>query len=540
MRIKLLIITLCGFVFSCSSTKEGKYDGQIREDFKKYIEKIDNKSITPEASDLFVDAMVLQQQEKWAESLIDLDLALKQDSSAGIYYAIARAYSQLGRNELSIQAMEKSLDLNPSFLPTLEMLVEMYVHTNNLKEAIVVQKKILGVDNSLFNRLNYANLVEMYKPIDAIPLYEEILKEDPKNEKLMMALLELYKATKNNDKFKELLEKLQGLNNTSSTIGLQLLDFYLDNKEYSESVELLNKIDKNIPTEELKKYYGTVGYRMLYDSTMNDKQIINSYLEKLDSRFYFDWQIHLQAGYLASKIGNTEFSNEMFNKALKFSDTIPDIYVSIGLYYLQKMKDSIAIVYLADGYKKFADDYRFPFFLGVGNQSLKNYETSVAYFKRSNELSPEFLENWVQLGVVYDLMGKGDSSDYYYEGALKIDSLNPLVNNNYAYSLSVRGERLTEAEEMSEIALSMEPKNVAYLDTYAWINFLIGKYDRSLEFIEKAIKQGDASAEVYEHYGEILMKLNRKDDAIKAYKNSLKLDPARESVIERLKIIERK
>ena len=91
MKIKLLIIIFCGFVSSCSSTKEGKYDGQIREDFKKYIEKIDSKSVTPAASDLFVDAMVLQQQGKWAESIIDLNLALEQDSSAGIYYAIASA-----------------------------------------------------------------------------------------------------------------------------------------------------------------------------------------------------------------------------------------------------------------------------------------------------------------------------------------------------------------------------------------------------------------------------------------------------------------
>lgn len=537
MKFSILIVFIFSLI-SCSSNK--KLDNEINEDFRKFINRIDNKSLEPEAEDLFIDAMTLQQQEKWAESLIDLNLALERDSSAGIYYAVARAYINLQRYELAVKSMEKSLSLNPDFLPTLEMLVELYMQQDNPKSALLVYEKIIQIDDSKSRLLSYANILETYKPKESVPIYERMLEEDPKNERLILKLLKLYKVLRENEKYLSLLENYQNLKSNNSSVGLDLLDLYLDNKEYNNAVDLLDKIDKNVATSDLNKFYGTVGYRMLYDSLFNDKEVINRYLNKIDSRFYFDWQLQLQAGYLSSKIGNEAKSNELFNKALKVSDTIPDIYVSIGIYYLQSLKDSIALDYFSDGYSKFNDDYRFPFFLGIANQSLEEYNKSISFFRESLSMKEDFLENWIQLGIVYDLVGKADSSDYYYNGALKLDSLNPLVNNNYAYSLSLRGKELNKAEEMSKIALSMVPNNAAYLDTYAWINYLIGKYDVALEYIEKAITVGNASAEVYEHYGDILVKLNNKSEAIKAYKKSLSLEPDRISAKERINKIESK
>lgn len=538
IKNKIILIFLL-ILFSCSP-KRNDLDEEIKSDFRKVINQIDNRTLNRDAEELFIDAMTLQQQERWAESLIDLNQALEKDSSAGIYYAIARAYIKLERFELGVKAMERSLELNSSFLPTLEMLVEMYMQQNSISKALTVYEKILEVDNSYIRRLNYANILEQYKPLESIVKYEVLLNEDPRNEKLILKLLKLYKATNKQDKYVKLSRQYYDLNKSNSKVAIELFDYYLDNKDYKSSLDLLGEVDKNISTTELDKFYGTIGYRMLEDSSMNDKVIIGKYLNKIDSRFYFNWRIQLQAGYLYSKIGDSTKTVDLFSKALKVSDSIPDIYISIGLHFLQKMNDSLASNFFLQGYQKFKDDYRFPFFLGISNLSMKKYDESIVFFKSSLELEEEFLDNWIQLGVIYDQIGKSDSSDYYYEQALKLDSLNPLVNNNFAYSLSLRKLSLDRAEKMSKIALSMEPNNTSYLDTFSWINYLIGKYSIALEYAEKAIKNGDASAEVFEHYGDILLKLNQSEKALKAYKNSLNMDNKRNSVVEKIKKIESK
>ena len=83
---------------------------------------------------------------------------------------------------------------------------------------------------------------------------------------------------------------------------------------------------------------------------------------------------------------------------------------------------------------------------------------------------------------------------------------------------------------MSAIAIEQLPDNAAYLDTYAWINFRLKNYDIALEYIDKAINTGNAVSEVFEHLGDILVKLERISDAKKAYREALKLEPERESI----------
>jgi len=537
--MKYLLIILIAFLISCSN-HSSTFEKSNREDIRKMIRKYDTKSINDDAINFYIDAMILQQQGKWAESIIDLNLALEFDKSAGIYYSLSKAYIELDRYELSLKAIEKSLEVNGKFLPSLELLVELHIKNSNYNKAISVYREILNIDDSFKRKLNFANIMEYYKPKESITIYEELLEDYPENNKIILKLSQLYKSTKQQDKYINSLEKLVKSNESNSKINLELLDTYMESKNYSEAIDMLDKVDKNISTTELDKFYGTVGYNLLYDSTFNDKNAINKYLDKIDSRFYFNWQIQLQSAYLSSKIGDSVKSYNLFKKVLKISDTIPDIPISIALFYLQKLNDSLALEVLEETVDKFADDFRFPFFIGIAYQSLDNDTLAIESFKKSIALNESFLDNWVQLGILYDNIGNKDSSDYYYKNALKIDPLNPLVNNNYAYSLSLRGKELSNAKEMSEKALSMEPNNAAYIDTYAWINYLMGNYTIALEYIEKAINTGNASAEVYEHYGDILSKLNKEKEALEAYNNALKFEPERKTVIERINKLESK
>ncbi len=155
---------------------------------------------------------------------------------------------------------------------------------------------------------------------------------------------------------------------------------------------------------------------------------------------------------------------------------------------------------------------------------LKDYDNAVKYLDKALSIKPDDLNLLGTLGLIYDNKGEHVLSDSVYEAALKIDSSNALINNNYAYALSERGIHLERALKMVNLALNADPENSSYLDTKGWILFKLGKYKEAKEFIQKAIDAGGESAVMLEHLGDIVYKIGEQDYARKLWKKALKLD----------------
>ena len=125
-------------------------------------------------------------------------------------------------------------------------------------------------------------------------------------------------------------------------------------------------------------------------------------------------------------------------------------------------------------------------------------------------------------------------SDSIYENALKIDSTNDIVNNNYAYSFSERGIQLNRALKMVKIALAADSLNSSYLDTIGWVYFKLKKYNLAKKYIKQAIKEGGESATMLDHMGDIEYYLNNKKSSNKLWKKALKLDPKNEKLKKKI------
>ncbi len=110
--------------------------------------------------------------------------------------------------------------------------------------------------------------------------------------------------------------------------------------------------------------------------------------------------------------------------------------------------------------------------------------------------------------------------------------------NNYAYYLALRGQQLDKAERMSMRSLDLDALNTANLDTYAYILFREEKYQEAMFVMERCMEQiaqnGEECGSVnYDHYGDMLFKVGRVDEAIENWQKALNLNPGN-------KLIERK
>ena len=121
----------------------------------------------------------------------------------------------------------------------------------------------------------------------------------------------------------------------------------------------------------------------------------------------------------------------------------------------------------------------------------------------------------------YNLKRFNEAFDVF-DKVVELDPENYMAMNNYAYYLSVRGERLGTAEKLSAKVIQSNPENATYLDTYAWVFFKKKDYQLARFYMEIALsKASEESAVLIEHYGDILFYINDKENAIIQWKKSL-------------------
>ena len=93
--------------------------------------------------------------------------------------------------------------------------------------------------------------------------------------------------------------------------------------------------------------------------------------------------------------------------------------------------------------------------------------------------------------------------------------------NYLGYMLAERGERLGESVELIQRALKLDPDNGSYLDSLGWAYFKSGKFDLAAEHLKRAADQLVTNSVVQDHYGDVLARLGRYDQAIEAWTRAL-------------------
>ena len=112
-----------------------------------------------------------------------------------------------------------------------------------------------------------------------------------------------------------------------------------------------------------------------------------------------------------------------------------------------------------------------------------------------------------------------------------------MAMNNFAYFNACEGTELGAAELYAGIAIGAEPENPTYLDTYAWVLFKKGNYEKAKETIDKVLALSKAegadpevdidepSVEIYDHAGDIYYMSGLHDEAVDFWKMALELEP---------------
>jgi len=491
-------------------------------------------------------------------------IKLNADNDAA-YYQLAKIYYHGGMLQDAVFNAENATKLKADNIWYLRLYAKILSGLSRYDDAIGVFKKITEMADSNLDDLFYLSYLydQNKKPLKAIDILNNIEKEIGINEQLSVEKKKLYLKANQLDKAIGEIEKLADANPANIRYKVMLAQLFNANGLEEKALDVFKNIlkqNENDPQANLAlaEYYRRKGELENY----------SHYIEKVFSlsELSIDQKISYLFGHLNLQDKDPLFAAEEFKLGRILIRTHPDEAKAWAMYgdmlyqadstelALANYKRSIQLdnsvypvwqqtFFIYSDLQKFdsllASTNRvldiFPnqssayFFNGVALAQKKQYQASIKSMQQVIMLgNPNPLlisEAWSNMGDAYNELKEYANSDSCFDQSLKANPNNAYVLNNYAYYLSLRKERLDKALTMIKKAVSLIPDNSAFEDTYAWILFIQGNYSEAENWLTKAIKHGGNSSDIFDHYGDILYRLNKQDEALAYWQKALKKEP---------------
>jgi tetratricopeptide (TPR) repeat protein len=151
---------------------------------------------------------------------------------------------------------------------------------------------------------------------------------------------------------------------------------------------------------------------------------------------------------------------------------------------------------------------------------------------------PEDVDVLFSHGIVATKLKKWPVAENDLKTLLKIDPNAADAMNALGYLLSLQKDRYDEAKQYLNQALTLAPKNPAYLDTMGWLEYQMGDLKAAIAHLKQAQSLSQDS-EIAAHLGEVLWASGKKEDAAIVLKAAYKKTPDNDVLLEtfdRLKI----
>lgn len=463
--------------------------------------------------------------------------ALDLDAENYWYYdLLGQAYERQMQFDKAAEVQARCVKKFPEEMDARFTLAQYYIRLKRLPDAVKeydeIEKRV-GMNEEviyrkhqiylLMNDLNKAG-AELDKLIEAFP-------GDPRH---LRSKYELLKMKGEDEQAMELLRKLSEANPDDGFALLSLADHYREKGDMARSDEYLFRAMKS-PSLELDDKMSIIA------------SLFNAASQNADARQRLSTCVRLVCesapasartlglrGDVLRMEGKMDSARVYYRQAVDLEPTHAPAWEQLLMLDARANDYKSLGADAAKALEYFPNEESFLYYSGVANGQLKNYEEATWALEKVKKLtdSPDvYVDACTQLGELYHKTGQFPKSDENFDLALAKDPNSSLALNNYAWFLSLRGEKLDKAEEMISRALKTEPDNANYLDTYGWVLFKKGEFKKAEQTLAKALTLTPNSPELLEHYGDVLFKLGERDRAIENWKKA-QLNGATEIVIE--------
>ena len=481
-------------------------------------------------------AQVLLIREDYDQALIYATNALELDSSNKYYYLqTAEIYSKQSNFAAAAQMYETMLATIPGTESHLFDLAAIYLYGNNLDAAISTYDKIeehFGLSKEMvFSKQRI--YLKQNRLDEAVAEIKEMIELFPGEADYVLNLSELYMSNNRAEEAIPYLETFIQENPGDPSARLLLAEVYKQKGDINGAIEQLIEAFTNPELELTPKLNVLVEYmKQLPDPTVQENSI--NLAESILAAHPYDANAQAVNGDLYLNLANQENSEEYkkkaleyYQKAVSYDDTNFDIWQNVLQIEAELSQIDSLEKHSDQAIELFPNQPSLYYYNGFALISKNDHETAVEILEHGMRLSKSDPDMQVVfqsiLGDTYNELEQYTQSEEAYEAVLQIDPDNNHVLNNYSYFLSLRREHLDKAKRMSSKLVKNNPNNPTFLDTHAWVLYMLGDYKEAKKFLELALK-GDASGTIIEHYGDVLFKLGDIENAVKQWNRAKGMD----------------
>lgn len=393
------------------------------------------------------------------------------------YRVAAILYATTGMPHMAISILDSADNKLGYYEALAEMkrglLLDVGLHGRAIQEAQSM------VANDPQNIERYIELGEIYESLGRDSLaevtYLDALKVAPESAKTLFTLCDFYFSRNMESEFLTITQRIFRLGDVDVDTKLKLYDDYITKDEsfYRRNFFAINTLS----------------------SVLHVKYPNN---EKVETRYAY----HLiRAGELDKALG-------IFKRLAHSPQT-------------ENPKEAIMTVMSIEGHLGHADSVRH--YLDLAIERLPNdtelyiqkayylaeegdNQQAEEYFQRAIEVAPDPIAKSNAYTALADHTSEFKKSKKLYRKALEYNPNNASALNNWAYFAALLGENLPLSLEMSTRACEIEPTNATYLDTKAWILYLMGRYKEAKKVMQQAISLDTTNdSTLLLHYGDILV-----------------------------------
>ncbi|HLC11896.1 MAG TPA: tetratricopeptide repeat protein [Chthoniobacterales bacterium] len=505
-------------------------DGEMEKALEAYRQVL---NVDPGQIELAVRVAALLTRDDDYPSAIDVlkDAVKVHPKAPEPYLELSFIYAKyLKKGDQAIEFANKAIALDPQKIDGYQRLFEIYLTAGEEKRALETLDRAAKMPND--DPTFWARLGRLYGSV--------ILKPDAKPNPEQTARL--------NDVF----EKAAAKGQDNAAVLKEVGDYFASTQQIKEALPFYLRVlelqpdDANV-REKLATGFVLTNQRARAVETL--EAIIQEHPEKYQS-YELLAQLHDDEGRALVRANQTDPANAEFKKAaqnyeqsLLINPNHAGTYLRLAELLLVPLKQSErAVSVLTEGRRRYPDAPEFAYYLAIALRESKKAKDAVIMFEEAlNEaqnaeadfLKPRF---YVEYGAAAQEAGLYDKAAELFHKAIAMDPANAAEPYNYlGYMWAEQNSHLDEAEDAIKRALQLDPENGAYLDSMAWVEYRQGKYDQALENLKRAIENlPREDAVVFEHLGDVYLKLNRVSQALESWQKAKTLDPSNKDLAAKI------